>query len=140
MPGKINKEHVEIMDALDGILHRPVLTVSALRSLWLPLPFLGSCPCLLLLISLPLWGTNQSPWSPNSLSLPPFPFQDLPFPPPLGTSQVPAHRAISREVPLNEPIACPAAPFAGQKGSNYRRTFQKARGRGRDRAGTLREH
>lgn len=74
---KINRELAEMTEALGGILHSPVLTASALRRHWLPLPILGSCPCLLLLSSLPLWGTNQSPCSPESHCSLPAPFSPL---------------------------------------------------------------
>lgn len=59
---------------------------------------------------------------PGNLPSPPLP-SPAPAQPPLGTSQVPARRAITGEVALYEPIGCPAAPSAQQKGSNYRRTF-----------------
>lgn len=57
------------------------------------------------------------------------PFLSHPFSATSG--QVPAPRATTREVSLNKPMACPAALSARQKGSNYRRTAQRARGRHR---------
>lgn len=146
MPGKINRELVEITEALDGVLHRPVLTVSALRRLWLLLPVLGSCLCLLLLNSLPLWATNQSSWSPKNLSLSPFPFQDawgakepsLPCSPTTGHIPGASSQGQNQESVTKRAISCPAAFSARQKGSNYRRTVQRARGRRREGHGALR--
>lgn len=149
---KINRKLVEIMEALDGILHTFILPFTVLSGRSLPLPDTGSCPCP---TAVPC-GAGIRAWSPHSIASARFPSsKQCAEPgtlPGLPAAQTP-HRdrvcsgtAVAgarpgsascchncREVPLKQPIACPAAPlcsFPQQKGSNYQKTLQKAWGKG----------
>ena len=134
------------MEALDGISHTAIVTVSVLSRSFLPLPDPGSCRCLLLLGSLPLRGRDWRPCPTEQPLCPLSPPRSAgsrgasPPSPRLGrvccgAAVAGAHPgSLSRlSVALPKPMACPAALLCSspqQKGNNYRRTLQKARGKG----------
>lgn len=145
---KINRKLVEIMEALDGILYAFIPTVGVLSRHFLPLPNTGSCPCLCRSRAFPCGAGIRDAGPQIAAPLPPFPSQEvrgagsLPSPP-CSTDPAPGQdllRAGARpgsasrcqncgKVALNKSIACPAAllcSFPQQKGSNYKKTLQKA--------------
>lgn len=104
---KINRELAEITEVLDGILHNPVLTASALRRHWPPLSIWEAVPafCCRAQIRVP------APQRVTGLSVPPFPLQGKGA----GTSQLAGKRRFRSPSPAQLlPLPHRRAAIAGE--------------------------